>query len=123
MASGGITGKPICSERVLHTHKRQHLPRNLVARSWSTTVRVYPDNIMIPSYTACMFFRVYCKDDAAVVGTKSQGRNECFELDMCWSGFLVNISDDGPSVYVSLYDRMEGRCALSAQLAMRWRKP
>jgi hypothetical protein len=28
------------------------------------------------------FFRVYNKDEAAVVDAKSQGRNERFELDM-----------------------------------------
>ncbi len=53
---------------------------------------------------------------------KSQGQNERFELDMSWCGFRVNMSDEDPSTYVSLYDRREGRHALPTSLAMRWRK-
>ena len=56
-----------------------------------------------------MFFRVYCKDDVAVVDTKSQARNERFEAnrDMCWSGFLVSMSDDGLSAYCTYHYMIE----------------
>jgi hypothetical protein len=59
------------------------------------------------------------KDGAAVVDTKSQG------LDMCWCGFLMNVSDDSPSANVLLYSRMGGNRALPTPvtpLAMRYRK-
>jgi hypothetical protein len=32
----------------------------------------------------------------------------------------MSVSDDGPSAYVSLHDRMEVRSALATPLTMRW---
>jgi hypothetical protein len=83
-------------------------------------VSAYPDNIMILSYTACTFLE--SKDDAVVADTKSQGRNERFELDMHKCGFRMSMSDDGSSANVSLSDITERRYALSTPLAKRWRK-
>jgi hypothetical protein len=56
---------------------------------------------MIPSYTECIFFLEF-EDDAAVANTKTQGQNERFEVDVCWCGFRMNMSAEGPSAYVTL---------------------
>ena len=41
--------------------------------------------------------------------TKSQRRNERFELDICWCELHVNMSDDGPKAYVYyMIEREEG---------------
>jgi hypothetical protein len=45
------------------------------------------------------------------VDTKSQDRNKRFELDTCWYGFCMNVSDDGPSTYVSLYENGRKECS------------
>jgi hypothetical protein len=38
----------------------------------------------------------FFEDDAAVGDTKSQDRNECFELDTCWCGFRKAKAESGP---------------------------
>jgi hypothetical protein len=38
--------------------------------------------------------------------TKNQGRNDRFELDMCWCGFRMNMSDDAMTARAHTYHYM-----------------